>query len=140
MYYKIFKKKKKSSCHNVMQIFVTAPRLLLSISSEGERLGRSQMETSSHPHSVGPQAKSLEFVPYCLKAKPREKSAEGREGERKGGASPRADGHKPKLCPRWKWPCISGAHPGLSTPEQGWEDSRRSSFPWRGWGYHPARF
>lgn len=78
MYYKIFKKK-KSSCHNVMQIFVTAPRLLLSISSEGERLGRSQMETSSHPHAVGPQAKSLEFVPYCLKAKPREESAEGRE-------------------------------------------------------------
>lgn len=37
MYYKIFKKK-KSSCHNVMQIFVTAPWLLLSISSEGERL------------------------------------------------------------------------------------------------------
>lgn len=61
-----------------MQIFVTAPRLLLSISSEGERLRRSQMETSSHPHSLGPQAKSLEFVPYCLKAKPREESAEGR--------------------------------------------------------------
>ena len=66
-----------------MQIFVTAPWLLLSISSEGERLGRSQMETSSHPHSVGPQAKSLEFVPYCLKAKLREESAEGREGGEK---------------------------------------------------------
>lgn len=86
MYYKIFKKKKKSSCHNVMQIFVTAPRLLLSISSEGERLGRSQMETSSHPHSLGPQAKSLEFVPYCLKAKPREESAE--EGRKRRCQSP----------------------------------------------------
>lgn len=66
-----------------MQIFVTTPRLLLSISSEGERLGRSQMETSSHPHSLGPQAKSLEFVPYCLKAKPREESTEGREQKRR---------------------------------------------------------
>lgn len=64
-----------------MQIFVTTPQLLLSISSEGERLGRSQMETSSHPHSVGPQAKSLKFVPYCLKAKLREEGAERRGGE-----------------------------------------------------------
>lgn len=90
-----------------MQIFVTAPWLLLSISSEGERLGRSQMETSSHPHSMGPQAKSLEFVPYCLKAKPKEKGAEGRDGKRKGGASPWAWGHRPKLC--------SGS--GLASPE-----------------------
>lgn len=88
MYYKIFKKKKKSSCHNVMQIFVTAPRLLLSISSEGERLGRSQMETSSHPRSVGPQAKSLEFVPYCLKAKLREEIAEEREWEQQEVPAP----------------------------------------------------
>lgn len=72
-----------------MQIFVTAPRLLLSISSEGERLSRSQMETSSHPRSVGPQAKSLEFVPYCLKAEMREESARKREGKKRRCQSPR---------------------------------------------------
>lgn len=91
-----------------MQIFVTAPRLLLSISSEGERLGRSQMETSSHPHSLGPQAKSLEFVPYCLKAKPREESAEGRAGEKKEVPVPGQTGTAPSCAHP------AGAHPGLT--------------------------
>lgn len=57
---------------------------------------------------MGPQAKSLEFVPYCVKAELREESAEKRGGEEKKVSIPKEDGHKLKLCPRWM--CVSGAH------------------------------